>query len=140
MRHLILPIVLAVIGSNFGCDRPHTSIVGKWVHSFGSNRSSGMVYEFYSDGTMTHYSQVDLRSQLPQAGVMSSPKFNGIYTFKQGVLTYHPTSIGDKGHAEALPNVAALDKTYKAVLSGETLTLSQVLPLRNGPKEEYQRQ
>jgi hypothetical protein len=132
--------MLAIIGSSFGCGRPHTSIVGKWVHLFGSNRSSGMVYEFYSDGTMTHYSQVDLRSQLPQAGVMSSPKFNGRYTFKQGALTCHPTSVGDQDHAEALPNVTALDKTYKAVLSGDTLTLSQVLPLKNGPEEEYQRQ
>lgn len=89
---------------------------------------------------MTQYSQVDLRSRLPQAGVMSSTKFNGIYTFKQGVLTCHPTSVGDQGHAEALPNVTALDETYKAVLSGDTLTLSQALPLKAGPEEEYQRQ
>jgi hypothetical protein len=99
-----------------------------------------MVYEFHADGTMTQYSQVDMRSQLPQAGVMSSPKFNGVYTFKQDVLTYHPTSIGDKGNTEALPSLTALEEKYKAVIIGDRLTISRISLPKAGPATEYQRQ
>lgn len=123
-----------------GCGYHHSSIVGKWMHPLGTNGKSGMVYEFHTDGTLIHYSQVDVRAQLPGTGVMLSPKFIGMYTFNNGLLAYHTTSVQAQDGTASLGRVRMPDEQYRAVLAGDKLKLSRSGGPYEGPVEEFTRQ
>lgn len=123
-----------------GCGHHHASIVGKWIHPLGASGKAGMVYEFHPDATMTHYSQVDVSTQIPGTGIMLSPKFNGTYTFRDGLLVYHTTSITAEGKTDSVDGAKAVDQQYKADLTGDKLMLSRYDNHHEGPSEEYIRQ
>ena len=121
-----------------GCAHRQLGIVGKWLQPIGSNAKSGVVYEFHSDGTMSHYSQIDLNGQPADGGVMISPKFNGIFTFRAGELIYHTTSIETDGKLESMSGVKEPDQKFRAVVGAHTLTLTA--ERMHGQSEEYDRQ
>ncbi len=124
-----------------GCGSHHTSIVGKWLCPVGAGGKSGVVYEFRADGTMSHYSQVDVSDKLPGTGLMTTPKFTGPYAFRSGVLTYHLTGDEYQGKSETFGKVRMPDQTYQAEVGGDTLTLQQEINGSSvGQPEEYTRQ
>ena len=99
-----------------------------------------MIYEFRPNGTYSQYSYVDMRKQMPGSDVMCSPKFSGTYTFRKGYLVYSLASVKAEEGTASMPQLKAFSHRCKAILDGDTLTISQPGGRYEGPSEEYQRQ
>lgn len=138
-----LPVILVFLGLGAAAvipvraDTAPQRLVGQWVHVTPPNFDFKMVYEFHADGTLAQYYTMSNPAHYPR---QYSTKSLGSYRFQKGILTYRLTTFQYKGKPVKSGGGPPGLQKYKALLVGDHLRLTQILPRHNQPVFTYTRQ